>query len=212
MITSRPVKAVILAAGRSTRMGEQKLLMPFKGMPMVDFVIKTVLSCGFDGTSVVVSQETLNCLTPVEGADYIVNPDPDRGQDSSFHCALSALLVDASFAVFLADKPAVTAEQIMELRRRFELLLHAEKPRKSALVPLKRVAPGDNAPGHPAFYAYLWRERFLSSGESGRATLFRHEEDVKWAESDAYENFFLDVDTPEDYRKINNYERREKNL
>ena len=197
------IQAIILAAGRSTRMGEQKLLMPFKGVPMVDFVIKTVLSCGFDGTSIVVSRETLNCLRPVDGADYIVNPDPDRGKDSSFHRALSVLPIDSSFAVFLADKPTVTAEQIMELRRRFVFLLCEGKPDKNALVPLN-----NGAPGHPAFYSYQWRERFLNLEESCRSTLFRYEDDVEWVgcgdddHDNSQENFFLDVDTPEDYRRL----------
>ena len=198
MIPSRLTNAVILAAGRSTRMGEQKLLMPFNGMPMVDFVIKTVLSCKFDATSVVVSRETLSYLTPITGADYIVNPYPGRGKDSSFHCALSVLPANSSFAVFLADKPTITAEQTMELRRRFEFL-SAEKAEKNALVPLK-----GNETGHPAFYSYLWRGRFLNSNGNGsaRATIFRHGKDVEWAEEDACvnENCFLDVDTTEDYR------------
>jgi CTP:molybdopterin cytidylyltransferase MocA len=82
----------------------------------------------------------------------------------------------------------------MELRRRFE------SSNNKALVPRK-----DGAPGHPAFYSPLWRERFLSSDDSCRAALFRHEADVEWAEFDnnyVNENFFLDVDTPEDYRRL----------
>ena len=189
-----------MAAGRSARMGEQKLLMPFNGMPMLDFVIKTVLSCGFDGTYAVVSRETLDRLTPAEGADYIVNPDPDRGQDSSFRHGLSLLPAGSSFAVFLADKPMVTAAQIINLRRRFELLLLAGT-QKSALVPRK-----NGAPGHPAFYSYLWRERFLRSDAGCRSALFRREreKDVEWAEFDdcGHDSFFTDVDTPEDYRRL----------
>ena len=188
------IQAIILAAGRSVRMGEQKLLMPFKGVAMVDYVIRTVLSCGFDGTSVVVSQETLGRLTPIDGADYIANPAPDRGQDSSFRCALSELPANSSFAVFLADKPTVTPQQIMELRRRFEFLSIISSAGKNALVPRK-----DGAPGHPAFYSYLWRERFLSTDKC-RSTLFRHETDVEWAEG--HKNCFLDVDTPEDYQRL----------
>ena len=188
------IQAIILAAGRSTRMGEQKLLMPFNGVPMVDFVIRTVLSCEFDGTSVVVSLETLDRLTPIEGVDYIVNPDPDRGQDSSFRCALAVLPDNSSFALFLADKPAVTARQVKDLRCRFETFLNAGK---NALVPRK-----DGAPGHPAFYSCQWRERFLSTDKC-RSTLFRHEAEVEWAEAcEKYESCFLDVDTREDYRRL----------
>jgi len=191
------MQAIILAAGRSTRMGgakKQKLLMPFRGMAMVDLVIKTVLSCDFDRTSVVVSRETLDCLLPIEGAHYIVNLDPDRGQASSLHCALAALPNNSSFAVFLGDKPAVTARQIMALRRRFEAFLNAGK---NALVPRK-----DGAPGHPSFYSPTWRERFLHPDANSRIALLRHEDEVEWAEVDGHDNFFLDVDTPEDYRRL----------
>jgi molybdenum cofactor cytidylyltransferase len=177
-------------------MGEQKLLMPFRGSAMVDWVLKTVLECGFDGISAVVSAETLSRLSQVGGVDYLVNPDPDRGQDSSFRHALAALGGAVSFAVFLADKPAITARQVMELRRNFEAVAGCAK--KSALVPMK-----DGAPGHPAFYSPLWRERFLEPEESARAALFRHKDEVEWA--NAPESCFLDVDTPEDYRRMLKY-------
>jgi len=191
------IQAIVLAAGRSTRMGEQKLLLPFNGMPMVDFVTKTVLSCGFDGISIVVSRETMDCIFPIEGANYIVNPNPDHGQDSSFHCALSVLPKNSSFAVFLADKPTVTARQIMALRSRFKLL----SPEKNALVPRK-----NGAPGHPSFYSHLWKERFLNSSGASKAVLFQHEKDVEWVEFDDHddtsENLFFDVDTQVDYRRL----------
>ncbi|GHS99170.1 hypothetical protein AGMMS50276_22310 [Synergistales bacterium] len=162
--------------------------MPFGDESIAERVIRTVASCEFEETIVVTSRETRSLLPVVTGAVYLVNPDPDRGQDSSFYCALEKL-DNSSFAIFLADKPAITEPQIRELRRRF--LSSA----KSALVPQR-----DGAPGHPGFYTDLWRSRFLQSGETARATLSRYADEVEWV--DGYESCFFDVDTPEDYRRL----------
>jgi molybdenum cofactor cytidylyltransferase len=169
-------------------MGRQKLLMPFGDESIIDRVIRTVMSCEFEETIVVVSRETRALLSDVTGAVYLVNPNPDRGQDSSFCCALETLS-HSSFAIFLADKPAVTITQIQELRRRF--LSGAE----TALVPQR-----EGVPGHPGFYTDLWRSRFLQSGETARSTLFRYANEVEWVSG--YESCFFDVDTPEDYRQL----------
>ncbi len=185
--------AIILAAGRSTRMGRQKLLMSFGEGPMLDRVIGTVLACDFDRTLVVVSRETMDLLSPRSGADYRINPAPDRGQDSSLRCALEAMDFPCPFAIFLGDKPLITEPQIRELRRRFEELTKRSGA-KSALVPRR-----DGAPGHPGFYAPLWRERFLNAADSARSVLREHEAEIEWVEG--CDGCFFDVDTEKDYRE-----------
>lgn len=193
--TDTPIQAIVLAAGRSTRMGRQKLLMPFGGVPILYRTVSAVLECGFEKTFVVVSRETLKeflSLMPPSsplGVAYVVNLDPDRGKDSSFHRGLESLEGESSFAVFLGDKPTLTAEQILDLQRRFRAAS------KSALIPRK-----DGIPGHPAFYSPPWRERFLRSGGEAREILFRHAHEVQWTEG--YESCFFDVDTEEDYRRL----------
>jgi molybdenum cofactor cytidylyltransferase len=180
-------------------MGRQKLLLPFGEVSLLYRTLSAVLESGFEKTFVVVSRETKESLPSIKtlkGVEYVVNPDPDRGKDSSFHCGLKALKGEGewhgeglSFAVFLGDKPLITAEQILDLRRRFTAAS------QSALIPRK-----DGIPGHPAFYAHLWRERFLRSDKGARETLFRHAQEVQWTEG--YESCFFDVDTEEDYRQL----------
>jgi molybdenum cofactor cytidylyltransferase len=176
-------------------MGRQKLLMPFEGKPIIQRTVEAVLECGFEKTFVVVSQETKERLRSniegkeMGGAVYVVNPDPDKGKDSSFYCGLEALEGQSAFALFLGDKPLIRAEQIRDLQDRFRATT------QSALIPRK-----DGAPGHPAFYAALWRERFLRSDVGARETLFRHADEVQWTEG--YESCFFDVDTEEDYRQL----------
>ena len=48
------VTAVILAAGASTRMGTQKLLLPLGGEPLVRRTVRQVSEAGFDDLLVVV--------------------------------------------------------------------------------------------------------------------------------------------------------------
>jgi molybdenum cofactor cytidylyltransferase len=183
-------------------MGRQKLLLPFEGKPLLQWTVEAILECEFEKTFVVVSQETKKLLPAVlfsmkrververvEKMVYVVNPDPDRGKDSSFYCGLEALEGQPAFAIFLGDKPMITTEQIQDLQRRFKATT------QSALIPRK-----DGAPGHPAFYAPLWRQRFLRSNMGARETLFRHSHEVQWTEG--YESCFFDVDTEEDYRQL----------
>ena len=181
--------AVILAAGRSARMGCQKLLMPLGNDTLLGRICGTVLESGFDNVLAVVSQETKNRLSACREVRYVVNPDPDRGQGSSLRCALADLNEYSSFAIFLGDKPAITVPQILELRRRFEV------SSRSALVPFR-----DGVPGHPSFYDSVWRGRFLDSDEDGREVLLRHPDEIE--RTAGHESCFFDVDTAADYLRL----------
>ena len=50
------ISAVILAAGASTRMGTQKLLLPLGGEPLVRRTVRQVCDAGFDDVLVVLGQ------------------------------------------------------------------------------------------------------------------------------------------------------------
>ncbi len=42
------VNAVIMASGYSTRMGKNKLMLPFKGKPIIEHVIDAIKECKFN--------------------------------------------------------------------------------------------------------------------------------------------------------------------
>jgi molybdenum cofactor cytidylyltransferase len=85
---------VILAAGSSQRMGQPKLLLPWRDSTVLQHLIQTWNELGA-GQIAVVSTERLQPLWneldrlrfPME--DRIMNPDPDRGMFSSIQCAAS---------------------------------------------------------------------------------------------------------------------------
>jgi len=109
------IRAVVLAAGRSTRFGANKLLAPFGRGPLLRGALaaaadacpgKVVLVTGFDAGRVV------EVATPQ--ADIIVhNPDFDHGMGSSIARGVEACRGEAdAVIVLLADQPLVTAKHL----------------------------------------------------------------------------------------------------
>ena len=107
------VSAVVLAAGASTRMGRQKLLLPFGGEPLVRRAVRQVCDAGFDDVLVVLGNEHEAVLPALEGLPvrHAVNLQFDTGMGSSFRTAVEHV-ADSDAAMFaLADQPFVTTNE-----------------------------------------------------------------------------------------------------
>jgi molybdenum cofactor cytidylyltransferase len=122
------VGAVILAAGRSTRMGEPKQLLRLGESTVLGQTLGNILGTGLDDVVLVLgpSAEIIRRQFPAsfERLKVIVNEAYGRGMASSLREGLSALdpLVDAALIV-LADQPFVRSEtvgQIVDQYRRSE--------------------------------------------------------------------------------------------
>src|SRR5213593_3194757 len=103
------VAAVVLAAGRSTRMGTHKVLLPLDDEPLVRRTVRQVCEAGFDDVLVVVGFEHDKVLAALDGLPirHAVNKEYAAGMGSSFRTAIE-YLIDADAAMFaLADQPFV---------------------------------------------------------------------------------------------------------
>jgi molybdenum cofactor cytidylyltransferase len=184
------ISAVVLAAGASTRMGRQKLLLPIGGEPLVRRTVRQVLEAGFEDVLVVVGHEHETVLGTLDGlaARHALNSDYQTGMGSSFRVAIGAL-ADSTAAMFaLADQPLVTATD-------YRKLLDTYSATSRGIV---SVRYGDvTAPPH-----LFDREYFpeLSRLEHGaRPVLQRHADETTILRFDP--ELLLDVDTPEDYER-----------
>lgn len=186
------VSAVVLAAGLSTRMGEQKLLLPIDTRPMIRHVVEAALRSSVDEVIIVVGPRSEDLLGLLLGlrVKTVENPDPARGMSSSLQCGLRAVRSDCGAVVFLlGDQPFVTGEVIDLLVARFR-----ERP---ALI----VRPAiDGRPVHPVLMAsVLFPEILEQSGDvGGREVIARHSDEVELVCVDD-RLVGLDVDTAEDY-------------
>jgi molybdenum cofactor cytidylyltransferase len=117
------VAGVVLAAGRSTRMGENKLLLPVDGESLVRRAVRAALEGGLDPVLVVVGHEAARVGADLGGLSCRVVPNPRHalGLNTSLDAGLAAVPADAAAAlVLLADMPLVSPAMVRALvdRRR----------------------------------------------------------------------------------------------
>jgi molybdenum cofactor cytidylyltransferase len=184
--------AIILAAGRSSRMGRAKQLLEVDGSPLVARAVDAVLASGARPVAVVVGAEAERVLATVAGRGIIAVPNPDwaTGLSSSLRAGLAALLAaePGLDAVLVApcDQPALSADVIRRLAA-----AHASTGRISAA----RYGGRNGAP------AVFGRDHFAAlaglSGDEGARRILNSDPGrvcpVEMPELGA------DLDTPSDY-------------
>ena len=108
------MKAILLAAGLSKRMGVQKLLLPFGDSTVIETVLENMRGAGFSEIIAVFSSEVHDVLGDLgDGIRAAVNPAPERGQSSSLSIALEMLPDGEDFCIMLGDLPLVGKDEIL---------------------------------------------------------------------------------------------------
>ena len=187
------VAAVVLAAGRSQRMGSNKLLLKLKGITVLDRVLSSVESSKIDEIFVVLGHrlEDLRPIVDAHFAEIVLNPDYKEGMIISFKAGLSRVSADAAF-LCLGDQ-VVLDPQLMDR------MIDAMESDPEALI----VSPIYNGMrGHPVlFNASLYPEIMgLGMGDTLKDVVDNHVDNHLRVEGDVW--CTLDMDTPEDYEKI----------
>ncbi len=189
---NRNVAAIILAAGRSTRMGgPNKLLADLGGKPLVRTVTEQALASKVQSVIVVTGYQAEQVEKALHGlkVKFVHNPDFAEGLASSVKAGVAAVADNADGAVIcLGDMPLISSNLI-------DRLIEAFAPDRGHLI---AVPVSDNKRGNPV----LWSRRFFNelmtlNGDIGaRHLIARHSEAVAEV---AVEGFgaFLDIDTPQ---------------
>jgi molybdenum cofactor cytidylyltransferase len=191
-VAGRRIAAVVLAAGRSTRMGgPNKLLAEIRGRPLVRIVVEEALASHAKPVIVVVGHErgevekALGAL-PVQ---IVHNPDFAQGLGTSLKAGIVAVPADADGAIVcLADMPQVDASLLNRLIAAFD-------PDRGALIVMPTV---EGRRGNPV----LWSRRFFPDlmaieGDVGaRHFIGRYSEAVVEVPLEG-KAALVDVDTPE---------------
>ena len=108
------VAGVILAAGRSSRMGRDKLSLPFNGKPILQHVVNAALKSCLKKV-IVVLPETSDIENKVDftGCDIVRSKHCDLGQSQSLQAGLRNVMNDAhGCMVLLGDQPLLTPTTI----------------------------------------------------------------------------------------------------
>jgi molybdenum cofactor cytidylyltransferase len=196
MPADRPerIAGILLAAGTSSRMGENKLLLEIGGEPLLCRVARQALAGGIEPLVVVLGHEAERARALLAGVDCttVENPDYASGQPSSVAAGIAALPPGIGAAmILLADMPFVSPAMIRSLVDR----------RSSSGARLVISRYGEiQAP--PALYdRSLFAELSqMTDGRCGREVIARHRDEAEalvWP-SDR----LADLDLPDDLARV----------
>ncbi|CAN7169992.1 molybdopterin-binding/glycosyltransferase family 2 protein [Bosea sp. LjRoot9] len=192
-----PVAGMVLAAGRSTRMGEaNKLLQAVRGKPLVRHAVEAQLASRAGPVLVVTGHQQKEVVAALAGLDVrlVHNPDFASGLASSVKAGLAALPASApGVVVSLGDMPNVTAQVIDRLAEVF-----ADRPDALAVVPTLLGQRGNPVLLARALFPAVAR---LTGDQGARRLLDEAGEAVAEVPLDD-PAIALDVDTPEALRAL----------
>ena len=188
--------AILLAAGESSRMGQMKALLPWRGQPLLQHQVTALRDSGADRVVVVLghrADELRPLLEGIEGVSWVLNPDYLQGKTTSIKAGLSALdprVVD-EILLLNVDQPRAAADvaRILETHRAGDC---------SVTIP---TCGGKG--GHPIVLSAELLDELLSIDEESqgvKAVAQRRPESVNRFPLENPE-ILLDLNTPEEYRR-----------
>ena len=191
------IAGVLLAAGRSERMGHAKLLLPWQGIPLVRHAALIALEAQLDELVVVVGHaaDRIAAVLTDLPLRVVVNQAFAAGQSTSVTAGITALVPTTNAAVvLLADHPLLQPNTIKALVETYTKTL-------AAIV----VPRYNGRRGNPVLFSNtLFKELRMLGGDQGARSLFtRHTELIQWVDV-ADEGILLDMDTPAMYQELLN--------
>lgn len=189
------IRAVVLAAGRSQRMGADKLLLPWKGGVVIAGIVYELLAGGVSSILVVGRENNLALRRAVGGGPvgYVANPDETSDMLGSLRCGLRALPPECATAlVALGDQPGISAALV-------SLLIQARERTNAGIV--LPIHAGHR--GHPVLIQRRYFGELLNDydGVGLRGFLGVHANEIHAVEVADRESL-RDMDTPEEYADL----------
>lgn len=195
-MTSPRVAGIVLAAGRSSRMGSPKPLLEIEGETFLSRAVRVLREGGCDPVVVIVppkeTEGPMGEIARAGGALAVDNPDPAAEPIDSIQIGLGEMEDDVAAAVVLpVDVPLSGPDAVREV-----IAAWSANP-----APLARPVR-EGRPGHPVLFARAtWDELSAPDLAHGaRDVVHRHRREILAVEvSDP--GVLEDVDTPADYTR-----------
>jgi molybdenum cofactor cytidylyltransferase len=188
------ITAILLAAGRSRRMGAFKPLLPFGDSTVIESCISNLREAEIREIIVVVGHRAEDLREQLGTLDvsFAVNSDPDTEMSVSIARGVEQVSAGArALLIALVDHPAVPAETIRMI---------IDEWRHGARL----VQPEHNGRGgHPVLIDLAYRDELLALDAQGglRAFFAAHRNEVKRLPV-ATSYVARDMDTWEDYQRL----------
>lgn len=183
--------AIVLASGMSKRMGENKLLLKFNGMPLLEYTLKVIESIPFKEKILVYKDEEVKSLGDRYGFKCIKNDEFYKGQSSSLKLGVKSIKSNAyGIMFFSSDEPFLKKE---------DLLFMIEKFNEGSKIIVPKV---NGEKKMPTIFHIKYKNELLNvlGDVGGRNIIKENLKDVTFVEFNNSKNFF-DIDTKEDFKE-----------
>ena len=205
----RAVAALLLAAGESSRMGELKALLPWRGSTLLQHQVSALAEAGALRIVVVLGHQAhrLEPLLKNHPEVYCAhNPDYQKGKTTSVKVGLKAL-----HEAIRDPRSRHTSENAQEEAL---LVLNVDQPRSAITIrnlidnhlaskALITIPTHGGKGGHPTIFSTVLLPELLKISEDTqglKAVVNRHHAQIQQIELDTSE-VLLDLNTPEDYQQ-----------
>ncbi|MBN2773649.1 MAG: XdhC family protein [Prolixibacteraceae bacterium] len=190
----KEIWCMVLAAGESKRMKQQKLLMPYDGKTIIETVVGKAKDSEADKVLVVTGSHSENVETRIKPYQIqcVENKEYQKGMFSSVLCGINAIPAKVNAViVMLGDQPMIQTSVINSLIKEYH------KKQRGIIIP---VFLGQR--GHPVLIDLKFRKEINNlTGNTGLRELMElNPDEIVELEVDS-EEILRDLDTPEDYKK-----------
>ncbi len=189
------IGGILLAAGGSSRLGEPKQFLQFRGKSLLRHAAEAIVLAGCDPVVAVIGAEVAGAALEIEGLGLTValNVNWQSGMGSSIAAGLAKLIeiepdIEA-VVISLCDQPLVDSEMLALFGTKFSLS-------RAPVI----AASYNGVAGVPALFSReLFDELLILKGDKGARDLIRNRSDIETI--DLPEAAF-DVDTQDDARRL----------
>lgn len=202
------IVAVILAAGLSSRMKKNKLLLPLGETTVIEHVVKTVLSSKVDYVVVVSGRDHdfVRKLLKYYPIRLLYNDQYEKGQSTSIIKGMETLPRTGVEGVLFAmgDQPLITVEGLNTIIDAFAL------KKGKIIVPINSET---NKKGAPVLFdrSFFSEIKKIEGDQGGKVVIRQFPDEVFECEIQSSE-FFDDIDTEEAYEAIIELWRRHETI
>jgi molybdenum cofactor cytidylyltransferase len=189
------ISGIILAAGLSTRMGESKQLLPFRGSTIIETVIDNLLGSKLSEVIVVVGHEAEKIQTRIQHkpVKIVFNPDYQEGMLTSAQHGVGSISASAdAFAMTLVDLPLITPDLV-------DMVIDAYIQAEAGIA----VPSYNYRRGHPVVFNRRYVDDILGlDGNSGgvRSLYKKYADDIHYVAVDT-DRVLTDIDYRKDYEE-----------
>lgn len=192
------ISAIIMAAGLSKRMNQDKLTMKINGKYIYEYIFETINNCVdcFQEVIVVAKDDTILTKAIEFGFKAAKNDLSHLGQSESIKLGIKNSGKVDGYMFFTADQPFISKETIENLTKAFE------EKQNNIIIPCY-----DGINGSPVIFPEMFKEQLLKlSGDTGGKVIIKENcnNSIKVHIDSVYEH--IDIDTMEDYIRVCNKE------